>query len=94
VKKDLFTHDEVTSVNPDKPKADCGLLWPFIQNGKRARELPSLDQIQSFAKAELTRLGAPYKDLKKPAAYPVLFKQHVPASSINNESEQVHAPSG
>ena len=55
------------------------LIQPVMQNGKRLRPAPSLDEIRQHAKRELQRLPAPLRTLDPAMTYPVAIADELKA---------------
>ena len=55
------------------------LIQPVMQNGKRLRSAPSLDEIRQHAKRELQRLPAPLRALDPAMTYPVTVADELKA---------------
>ena len=55
------------------------LIQPVMQNGKRLRPAPSLDEIRQHAKRELQRLPAPLRALDPAMTYPVTVADELKA---------------
>ena len=55
------------------------LIQPVMQNGKRLRPAPSLDEIRQHAKRELQRLPDPLRALDPAMTYPVTVAEELKA---------------
>ena len=55
------------------------LIQPVMQNGKRLRPAPSLDEIRRHAKRELQRLPDPLRALDPAMTYPVTVADELKA---------------
>ena len=65
-----YTRDVLGLASEEFPGAET-LLEPVMESGELLRPLPSLDQIQARAAANLSRLPAPYRRLEGGDSYPV-----------------------
>ena len=54
-----------------------GLLQPALREGRLARELPSLSELQQRAVAQMEALPAEVKRLSDPASYPVRITEQL-----------------